>query len=213
MENIIDISPIIGEDTAVFPGDTFFSRNELMSFAAGDHLALSSFETTPHIGAHADAPSHYSAQGVGIDRCSLKAYLGSCQVVTLNLKANERILLTHFDLEKIRTPRVLFKTCSFNDPNTWHNTFNSLSPEVIEALAKRGVVLVGIDTPSVDPADSKDLESHAALFKWKMANLEGLILEDVDEGVYTLCALPLKIKNGDASPVRAVLIRNVQNLD
>jgi arylformamidase len=101
---------------------------------------------------------------------------------------------------------VLFKTGSFPDPNQWNGDFNALSPELIEHLADQGVVTVGIDTPSVDPADSKALESHQALFRRDVAVLEGLILNRVTPGVYTLVALPLALKDADASPVRAILL-------
>ena len=77
-------------------------------------------------------------------------------------------------------------------------------------FSNKGVFLVGIDTPSVDPCDSKRLESHTEIAKRNMAILEGVVLEDVEDGIYLLSAVPLKIKNADASPVRAILIENFQ---
>jgi arylformamidase len=38
-----------------------------------------------------------------------------------------------------------------------------------------------------------------------MRVLENLVLDDVDGGDYELIALPLRLTNADASPVRAVL--------
>ena len=95
---------------------------------------------------------------------------------------------------------------SFPDPNQWNGDFNSLSPELIEHLSALNVVTVGIDTPSVDPADSKGLESHQALYRHDLAVLEGIILDRVEPGLYTLVALPLPLKDADASPVRAILL-------
>lgn len=66
-------------------------------------------------------------------------------------------------------------------------------------------MLVGIDTPSVDLMDSKDLPSHAACRRHGLAILEGLVLKDTPDGLYELIALPLKLEGFDASPVRAVL--------
>ena len=66
--------------------------------------------------------------------------------------------------------------------------------------------LVGIDTPSIDPERDKDLLSHQAVFQNDMAVLEGIVLDSVPDGVYTLIALPLKLRGADASPVRAVLV-------
>lgn len=203
---IWDISPLISEKTAVFPGDVPFSRNIAMDTKQGQHLTLSSINTTLHIGAHADAGNHYHREGSGIEARELERYLGPCQVVEVKLPRGERIRPEHIRGKKITAARVLFKTGSFPDPNRWNDDFNSLSPELIDELAERGVRLVGIDTPSVDPVDSKALESHQALHRNDLAVLEGIALDQVSEGTYTLVALPLRIKDADASPVRAVLV-------
>lgn len=107
---------------------------------------------------------------------------------------------------EITAPRVLFKTGSYPDPTHFNTDFCSLSPELIEELALNGVCLVGIDTPSIDPAESKDLPSHAMVAAHDLAILEGVVLDHVADGVYTLVALPLRIEGADASPVRAVLL-------
>ena len=104
-----------------------------------------------------------------------------------------------------QTPRVLFATGSFPDPNAWNEDFSSLSPELVHLLADAGVRLVGIDTPSVDPSTSKALESHSAVAQRDLAILEGLVLDGVAPGLYRLMAFPLKLSGADASPVRAVL--------
>src|SRR3982074_1966114 len=90
-------------------------------------------------------------------------------------------------------------------PEHFTTDFAALSPELVEALHGHGVRLVGIDTPSVDLFDSKDLPAHRAFLRRDMAILEGLVLKDVPEGVYELIALPLRLVGFDASPVRAVL--------
>jgi arylformamidase len=206
---IYDLTPKISPRLGVYPGDQVFKRNIAMSFAKKDHLELSSILTTLHLGAHADAPSHYHAKGKAIAERPLSYYMGAAQLIRIRgLKPKERVMPKHLRVE-ISAPRVLFDTMSFPDPEAWNSDFNSLSPELLEFLAGEGVKLVGIDTPSVDPDDSKKLESHQVLFKHDYAVLEGLYLKDVPEGLYTLIALPLPIENGDASPVRAVLLAGV----
>ena len=202
---IYDISPEISEQTAVFPGDCSFERKVSLDFAKGDNLVLSSIQTTVHIGAHTDAPNHYHRDGAGIEARNLSYYLGPCQVVSVKLPRSERILPADIANVEITARRVLFKTQSFPNPNHWNADFNSLSAELIEVLATKGVFLVGIDTPSIDPCEDKVLESHNAVFKNGMAILEGVVLDGVPDGLYNLAALPLKIKGADASPVRAVL--------
>ena len=206
---IIDISPVLRSSTAVFPGDQKFVRNIVMDMAKGDHLGLSSLTSTLHIGAHADSSNHYHQTGIGIDQMPLKPYLGPCQVIDISdrfSRRSDRILVDDISTVNIQTERVLFKTGSFSDPDLWKNEFVSLSPQLIHYLKSKNVILVGIDTPSVDPWDSKELESHESLFQTNMRVLEGLILNKVPAGLYDLIALPLRIEDADASPVRAILL-------
>ncbi len=202
-QNIIDISPTISSQLAVFPGDKKFTRHEVLDFKKGDHLKLSWAEGSLHLGAHVDASNHYHQNGKGINEVDLSTYLGDCQVI--EVPKVKRIGVDDLKNKHISSSRILFKTSSFPDPNTWNHDFSALSPELIEYLVKKGVKLVGIDTPSIDPANDQDLLSHKAVYKNKMAILEGIILEHVHPGLYFLSALPLKIKDADASPVRAIL--------
>jgi len=203
---LYDISPVISENTAVFPGDEPFSRNTSLSFANKNHLTLSSIKTSVHIGAHTDAPNHYHSAGEGIESRSLNYYLGSCQVVEVQVAPGARIGLKDLGGKDIDASRVLFKTNSFPNPNQWNDDFNSLEPELITWMSQKGVKLVGIDTPSIDPVASKKLESHQRIYENNMAILEGIVLKHVPSGTYELVALPLSLKDADASPVRAVLI-------
>jgi arylformamidase len=207
-----DISPVISEATAVFPGDTPFQRNVLLDFKKGDHLLLSSMTTTVHLGAHADGPNHYDPNGIGIGERDLLPYMGRAQVITTGAPRGERIEMRHLPTIEISAPRVLFRTLSFINPNQWVADFNSVSVEVLDFLATKGVVLVGIDTPSVDPSDSKALEAHTAIAKHGFAILEGLVLDEIKDGLYTLIALPLRLQGVDASPVRAILMKDAQGL-
>ena len=202
---LIDISPVLDAGVAVWPGDTPFARNVSLDIDAGAHLTLSDVRTTLHAGAHADAPSHYAAGGADIASRSLDYYIGQCIVVHVNVERGDRIRPMHIAGKAITAPRVLFHTGTFPDPRNWNDDFASLSPAVIDVLHQHGVILVGIDTPSVDPFESKALESHQALAEHEMANLEGLVLDGVAEGAYELIAAPLRIRGGDASPVRALL--------
>jgi arylformamidase len=87
----------------------------------------------------------------------------------------------------------------------WDAELAAYAPETIEKLAALGVKLVGIDTASIDPAESKTLDSHQVIRRLDLRVLENLVLDDVPEGDYELIALPLKLVTADASPVRAVL--------
>lgn len=199
-----DISPPISESLGVFPGDVPFRRSVSLDLGKGDHLTLSSIQTTLHLGAHADAPSHYNPMGDGIGEQSLAPYFGACQVLSTSTPRGSRVAVEHL-LDEIRAPRVLLKTCSFPNPDLWNSDFSSLSPELIDYLWARDVKMIGIDTPSIDPEDSKELEAHKRVAHHGLSILEGVVLEKVPNGIYTLVALPLKLMGADASPVRALL--------
>ncbi len=157
-----------------------------------------------HSGAHCDAPSHYDSQGRAIDAVALDAYLGPCRVISC-IGAGV-VEARHLD-GKLNDlpPRVLLRTYRNAPQQAWDADFNSVSAEAIALLAQRGVILVGIDTPSLDPQESKTMAAHHAIRARNMAILEGIVLDDVADGDYELIALPLKLRDMDASPVRAIL--------
>lgn len=219
----IDISPPISERLGVFPGDVPFSRDISLAFEKGHHLALSAIRTTLHLGAHADAPAHYRADGQGIAERDLSLYMGRALVVHACCPRGHRVARHHLTelslswldrtiVQHKHCPRFLIRTDSFPNADQWNDDFCSIEPAFIDELAQMGVRLVGIDTPSIDPQNSKALESHAVVARNDMAILEGLDLSLVSEGLYTLIAMPLRLEGADASPVRAVLLRDPELL-
>jgi arylformamidase len=202
---LIDISPVIDDSIQVWPGDTPFIQTVNSDMRAGANLTLSDIRTTVHVGAHADAPSHYVADGVDIASRRLDYYIGRCVVLHIRVRRGERITPEHFEGKVVSAPRVLLRTGTFPDPRNWNNDFASLSPALVDDFYQHGVMLIGIDTPSVDAFDSKTLEAHQAFARNDMGMLEGLVLDHVEEGEYELIAPPLRIRGADASPVRAVL--------
>ena len=125
--------------------------------------------------------------------------------MTVSVNPGARITPRHLPREPAAA-RVLFHTGTFPDPNHFSTDFAALSSELVDWLADRGVVLVGLDTPSVDLFEDKVLESHTAIARRDLAILEGVVLSHVPDGLYTLAAFPLRLADADASPVRAVLI-------
>lgn len=201
---IYDISPVLGPGTGVWPGDQPLVREVLLDRQRGDTVTLSSIRATVHLGAHADAPSHYGTGAPSIERRDLSLYLGPCQVISVPVQRGSRVGLADLPVP-IEQERVLLATGTFPDPARWNDDFAALAPELVDALAAQGVRLVGIDTPSVDLLDSRDLPAHQAFLRHDMAILEGLALAHVPSGCYELIALPLPLEGFDASPVRAVL--------
>ncbi len=204
---LLDIPPPLTPSINVWPGDTPLTREVLCDLAKGDNITLSTLRSTVHLGAHADGPNHYGPNAPGVGEMPLHHYLGPCHVIEARVPRGERVTSAHCGeaLASIRHPRVLIKTSTFPDSNSWNADFAALSVELVETLAAKGVVTLGIDTPSVDLQDSKDLPAHKAILKHGIAILEGLNLRDIAPGEYELIAPPLRLMGFDASPVRAVL--------
>jgi arylformamidase len=201
---IHDITPPITASLAVWPGDTPPSREVLCTIASGASVTLSTLRSTVHLGAHADGPNHYGDGAPGIEAVPLDRYLGPCQVIHVAVARNERVRLDHLGVA-VTQPRVLLATGTFPDPERWNEDFAGLDPGLVDSLHARGVVTIGIDTPSVDLFSSKELPAHRRFLANGMAILEGLRLGHVPAGTYELIALPLPLVGFDASPVRAVL--------
>ena len=200
---IWDISPPVDEHAAVFPGDTAYSQRLHFALTPDCPVNVNSITLSPHTGAHADAPMHYANGGAAAGALDLAPYLGPCRVIHCfdcgSLVLPEHIAHALTDLP----PRVLLRTAR-TASQSWVS-LTAIATETLALLATKNVALVGIDTPSVDPADSQALPSHHLLLAKNMRNLECLVLDDVPEGDYELIALPLKLMRADASPVRAIL--------
>jgi arylformamidase len=188
----------------VWPGDTAYQQRWTMQIGPGCPVNVSAITLSPHLGAHADAPLHYGEGAAPIGDVDLEPFLGRCRVVHAIEKGP---LITKAHLEHAARdlpPRVLVRTRR-TTASEWSPGFAAFAPETIAWLASLGVKLVGLDTPSVDPASSKTLESHLQLLRHDLRVLENLVLDDVEAGDYELIALPLKLTEACASPVRAVL--------
>lgn len=210
---LYDISPPVSPGIPVWPGDTPYRAELSWAVARGDPVNVSALTTTPHLGAHADAPFHVADGAATVDRLPLEPFLGPCRVVEVPpepLIFPDHLAANGTGIDLADPPRLLLKTGSVpsgeeGDPVRFPESFSALSPELARALGEAGALLVGIDTPSVDPFDSKDLPAHHALVAGGVVNLEGLVLAEVPPGLYELVALPLRLVGLDASPVRAVL--------
>jgi arylformamidase len=206
MTRLWDISPPVHAGSPVFPGDARYEQRWAATLGPGCPVNVSTITLSPHTGAHADAPLHYDAKGVAVGALDLDAYLGPCRVVYA-IGCGALIEWRHIErhIDASLPPRVLVRTYERMPVERWDAALSAYAPEVIERLADRGVTLVGIDTASIDPAESKTLDAHQVIRRRGLRVLENLVLDEVPEGDYELIALPLKLTTADASPVRAVL--------
>lgn len=200
---LYDITLSVDETLAGWPGDAPYRLEWTCTKAGGAAVNLGQVSLSLHTGTHADAPYHFDDTGTRIDAVPLSAYLGPARVVDVS----GRPLIGRSDLEgpDFAAPRLLLRTGAWADHRRFPESIPTLAPDVPAWLHERGVVLLGVDVPSVDALDSKELPVHHALGRHGIAILESLDLSGVPEGAYELIALPLRLAGADGSPVRAVL--------
>lgn len=202
---LIDITPPVRSGMAVFPGDAVYQSKSTFQIGPDCPVNVAEFSMSCHCGAHADAPLHYDPQGASIDQLDLDDFVGPARLIDAR---GEGQLCCPEDIEdqlQNSPPRVLLRLSERLDPLVWPAGFRSLAPSALELLVARGVRLVGVDVPSVDPDTSKDLPSHMVACRNNLRILENLELSSVPPGDYELIALPMKLEGLDAAPVRAVL--------
>ena len=199
-----DITIPVREGLAPWPGDEPYRFRLSWDMAQGASVNVGTVTMSVHTGTHADAPFHFDAHGAGIGELDLTPYFGPALVVEVRgRRIIEREDLEDADLSEI--PRLLLKTGAWTDHTRFPEWVPTLSLRAVDFLLDQGVELVGLDVPSVDAIDSKDLPIHHALNKAGIHILESLDLRDVPPGMYELIALPLRLSGADGSPVRAIL--------
>jgi arylformamidase len=205
MPRLWDISPPVHAGSPVFPGDTPYQQHWGASLGPGCPVNVGVLTLSPHVGAHADAPLHYSPDGAAVGELALEPYLGRCRVIhaigVAPLVQWDHLSHALHDLP----PRVLVRTYARMPQQHFDDALPAFAADTVERLADAGVMLIGIDSASIDPASSKDLPSHQVIRRRHLRVLENLLLDGVPEGDYELIALPLKLTTADASPVRAIL--------
>ncbi len=200
----IDISQPLTNAIAHWPGDTPFSYETAFSKEQTGSVNIGRITTSLHTGTHVDAPFHFNDKGEKILDLDIELYIGPARVIDVSAyEAVDSEVLKKFDLEGAE--RVLLRTSVPNDSEVFPNRIPELKEDMADYLGSKGVRLLGVDVPSVDQLDSKEMETHHALYRNGIHILENIMLDEVEEGNYELIALPLPIKDGDGSPVRAVI--------
>ncbi|NIK11343.1 arylformamidase [Alkalibacillus almallahensis] len=201
---MIDISRTLNADTPTWPEDEPFSYDLTASKAETDSVNIGQFTTSCHTATHIDAPFHFNDSGLTVDQLPIDLYMGPVLVIDLTTK--QRITpedLNFINLSDVR--RVILKTDAWPNGDPFPTEIPELDSRLGAFFHEHGVELVGVDLPSVDPLDSKTLDTHHAFEENDIHILEGVALDGVEAGHYYLSALPLKLEGADGSPVRAVL--------
>ncbi|MFC7372388.1 arylformamidase [Fictibacillus iocasae] len=201
---IYDISMPLYNGVPGWPGDTPYTFGLAWTKEETGSVNVGKLSLSTHTGTHVDAPFHFRDEGKKLNDLPLELYAGKCQVMDVSHMTS---ITANSIKEKVPkgTKRLLLKTMAWRDRSVFPETIPHIEREAATVLASLGVELIGVDVPSVDPLDSKDLLAHHSLLAHNIHILEGLVLDSIEEGNYELIALPLALQGSDASPVRAVL--------
>jgi len=208
---IYDISVPLSSTMPTYPGDPPVSIEHMLQIAQGDAANVSRLSFGNHSGTHLDPPAHFIPGGKTVDRLDLSVLIGTARVVDLTRVERE---ITANDLEHARIPRgtkrVLLKTrnSSMWDTSEFQKDFIGIAWDAAQWLVEHNIKLVGIDYLSVETFGASEPRSHRTLLGAGIIAVEGLNLTGIKPGKYTLICLPLKIKDGDGAPARAILMRD-----
>ncbi len=203
----IDVSLLVHEDMLFWPNDPKFQREWVAKIFEGKNANLSKITLGSHTGTHIDAPYHFLDHGKTLESIDISRFYGFAKV--FEIKNPNKIFLKDIEALPIEEGDiVLFKTKNslLLKENIFHNDYVGLSLEAARYLADKNVKTIGIDYLSIGPRGDEGREVHRVLLSKEIGIIEGLSLLEVKEGKYFMMALPLKIKGGEGSPVRAILL-------
>ncbi|WP_033541857.1 cyclase family protein [Planococcus sp. CAU13] len=204
-KEIFDISMELNLQTPEWPGDRPFEYALSVTKEQSGSVNIGEIKTSTHMGTHIDAPFHYDDHGLKVEELPLEVYLSTAQVI--DVQGLEGIGKESLPEPDEGVTAILLKTCSWKDRTKFPDMWPVFSNSIAEWMAEKKIRLLGVDVPSVDPENSKELPMHHAMNANQRFILEGIVLDHIEPGVYQLSALPLNIKGAEGSPVRAVLFR------
>jgi arylformamidase len=205
--DIYDISQTLREGMAIWPGDPQFLQRRVQRIQDGEPANVSTLEMGTHTGTHIDAPLHLDDAALDAANMPVRNFIGPTRVFSISAEKCIRAAdLEGLDWQGVE--RALFKTRNSDiEVSSFDTSFVYFDKDAASFLAERRILLVGIDAPSADAFDSKELPSHRILLGNGIVLLESIRLAGVPPGDYSLACLPLKLAGSDGSPVRAVLLR------
>ncbi|MHA1166980.1 MAG: cyclase family protein [Candidatus Hodarchaeales archaeon] len=208
---IRDISLALYPGMAVYKGDISPEFERIVAVAGKQRFTTTMVKLLTHTGTHIDAPSHLDVNGVNIDEVDLKRLVGQAVVVDVTDKDISDV--NTFNQEEIILDGkiLLVKTgeSKYLKEGIVRNDYRAFNGEVAAFVASSGIVAIGIDTLSIDGPDSVSFGAHDVFLGGNIPVIEGLDLENVNEGEYFFICLPLRLKGLDGSPARAIIIEDV----
>ncbi|MBI3418431.1 MAG: cyclase family protein [Verrucomicrobia bacterium] len=203
----IDISVALHSGMVHWPGDPACSIERMKNMDKGDVCNVSAMQMCAHVGTHMDGPVHFIKNGDGLDTLPFDATIGPARVI--EIKDKESVKPAELIPHKLRRgERILLKT--HNSTRCWKTNefvkdFVYISKEAAQHIVDRGVRTIGVDYLSVGGFFKDGVETHNILLGAKVWIIEGLNLSKIKPGKYELLCLPVKVRDSDGAPARALL--------
>lgn len=210
---IIDVSLTLSNQLPVWPGDPRVLLERVHKIEDGANSNVSRLDLQVHSGTHIDAPVHFLPGEKGVDSILLPNLIGPCFVLEF---PDDVAIINRETLSSQYIPagvtRLLFKTRNStfwaSGDTEFRTDFVGLAQDGAQSLVERGIRVVGIDYLSIAPY-KQSRPTHETLLKAGMVIIEGLDLQQVTTGYYTLMCLPIKLAGSDGAPARVALIDEV----
>lgn len=200
-----DLSPEISEDMCIYKNKLEKKPKLTATRTIKEGANESKLDIDLHTGSHVDAPYHFLEKGRTIEKIRLDKFIGKAVVLDFT-KVKNAITKNHFKNIKIAKNEIILLKTKNTPDRTFYYEFTYLEKTGAEYLASKKIKAVGIDSLGIERSQPNH-ETHKILLKSNIPIFEGLDLSKVKEGKYFFYGFPLKIRKGDASPVRAVLVR------
>jgi arylformamidase len=203
-----DITQTLHPEILIYPGDPAVRIEKSSSIARGNIVNLSSISMGSHNGTHVDAPKHFYDQGLTIDKLPLEHLIGPAKV--FEFKQEMSISRANLQTCPIQAGDIILlktRNSALLNRAEFSPDFTYLELDAAEYLTGFPIRTFGFDYLTIDPYDSKDFSAHYRLLGQNIVIIEGLNLSQITPGEYQMVALPLKLRDGDGSPARVILIR------
>jgi len=209
---VLDLTHVISEDMPVYPGTETPKLNTANTYEA-DGFKETLMIMYSHTGTHMDPPAHLYADGATLDSMPITSFVGKGFVVDCtDLKAGDCITMDKVNKNKAKIDEaefILFHTgwSKYWGTEEYYGRFPVADKEVVSYLAEHKKKGMGVDAISIDPMTEETLPSHQIVLSSNMVIIENLTnLDQVGSEIVTVCLLPLKWKNADGSPIRAIAL-------
>lgn len=208
-DNVYDISVQLGIESIDYPNDTPYTRELIWTIQQSGVCDLSKLVMSAHSGTHIDVPAHFIPNAKTLDSYKVQDFILPAKVVEIT----DRVSITYAELRDVDVAAgdaLLFKTHNSRSglckTGEFSENYVFLAPDAADFCVEKNVSLVGIDYITIEKFGDNGFPVHKKILGDNILVLEGINLSNIQPGQYTLVCLPLNIKEGEASPVRAVLM-------